>query len=896
MMAKDLTFTILGIDRASPAFHKVARSADQLQDKLDNFGKAGVASLAAVTGGAVAAGAGIAAALGGAVVAFAALGATAVASNEKVQKSFSALADEIGKGVKDAAEPLVPVFVDMANQLRSTFRDIQPDLAQIFATIGPGIQALTEGITGFIRNVMPGLKAAVQSSLPVMTAMKTVMLDVGSGVTEFFQGISKGSQSAASVMENLGRIAREALGFLGNLLARLSNEGAPSVQRLQQVFSQLLGVINNLSSGALPIMFEAATTALNVLSGLLSVVQPLSGALGTLIGVALSVGAAFRVFTSIRDMAAGAAGGISGFVDRVKNAGKEAPGFTNKLAALTGFLGGPFGIALAGASVALGFLGRSQQEAAERAAAHQVRVRELKDTLNETTGAITESTRSLIANKIASDKVHGSQKVISDRARELGISLRTVSDAALNQGGAITQLDSHMRRLVSQQIRGAGSSEQLNQLLAKTGLTVDDLTTRLMGGQGGVDGLHQAFTGLSRSPDLLDLGQRLIDTTGNIRDLWGWTTEQNRASQDAANAWSASADVLDQRLTPAQQASRQAATELAAAFNTLGAEASTSDQRLSALKTAMDALTGNKMSYEDAIQAVNEAFRSLTETFDKSIDKTKGFGKELINADGTINTTKANGAALRDIMKSLQDTTFAAADAMARNGATHEEIAGLVENSRRKFIDNAAAIGLTKAQAEALTRQYGLVPQTVSTLVLTPNLAQKMQEMGAFARQVDTLPDGTVVVTADTGRAWWQITRFVQDASGQVITVRVNTVSGRSLHVGAGNRWSRLEASGDIVEAYQSGGIKTRPMSGRRAAIVPPNTWRIIGDRVRDDEAFIPINNSPRSQSLLAETARRMGVSLGGGEQHYHLTVYNAGNSEVDLRAQFERMELMAGA
>lgn len=46
------------------------------------------------------------------------------------------------------------------------------------------------------------------------------------------------------------------------------------------------------------------------------------------------------------------------------------------------------------------------------------------------------------------------------------------------------------------------------------------------------------------------------------------------------------------------------------------------------------------------------------------------------------------------------------------------------------------------------------------------------------------------------------------------------------------------------------------------AQAVPPNTWRVIGDRMRDDEAFIPINDFERSQQILAATAHRVGFTL----------------------------------
>src|SRR5690606_35803361 len=69
------------------------------------------------------------------------------------------------------------------------------------------------------------------------------------------------------------------------------------------------------------------------------------------------------------------------------------------------------------------------------------------------------------------------------------------------------------------------------------------------------------------------------------------------------------------------------------------------------------------------------------------------------------------------------------------------------------------------------------------------------------------------------------------------------------------------KATGGIVKPMAQGGTLGRPMSSSIADIVPPNTWRIIGDRMHGDEAFIPINTDPRSIKILEETARRMGIA-----------------------------------
>jgi hypothetical protein len=51
-------------------------------------------------------------------------------------------------------------------------------------------------------------------------------------------------------------------------------------------------------------------------------------------------------------------------------------------------------------------------------------------------------------------------------------------------------------------------------------------------------------------------------------------------------------------------------------------------------------------------------------------------------------------------------------------------------------------------------------------------------------------------------------------------------------------------------------------MSANQATVVAPNTWRVIGDRPQGDEAFIPLNNSQRSEALLAEAGKRMGFAV----------------------------------
>lgn len=59
---------------------------------------------------------------------------------------------------------------------------------------------------------------------------------------------------------------------------------------------------------------------------------------------------------------------------------------------------------------------------------------------------------------------------------------------------------------------------------------------------------------------------------------------------------------------------------------------------------------------------------------------------------------------------------------------------------------------------------------------------------------------------------------------------------------------------------YRDGGL--HPMRGDKAAVVGPNTWRVVGDRPIADEFFIPDTDDPQHVALGAEWARRRGLQL----------------------------------
>ncbi|MEV1295774.1 hypothetical protein [Pseudonocardia sp. NPDC049635] len=120
---------------------------------------------------------------------------------------------------------------------------------------------------------------------------------------------------------------------------------------------------------------------------------------------------------------------------------------------------------------------------------------------------------------------------------------------------------------------------------------------------------------------------------------------------------------------------------------------------------------------------------------------------------------------------------------------------------------------------------------------------------------------GTVTVNANDTAARNAISNL-QRPTYSTHTVRIATVG----RIADGN--VALARANRALGAYTTPGITPyaqggyRSMSASRAEIVPPRHMRLIGDRMVGDEAFIPINRSKRSRSILARTAHEMGYSL----------------------------------
>ncbi|MDJ1113240.1 phage tail tape measure protein [Microbacterium dauci] len=247
----------------------------------------------------------------------------------------------------------------------------------------------------------------------------------------------------------------------------------------------------------------------------------------------------------------------------------------------------------------------------------------------------------------------------------------------------------------------------------------------------------------------------------------------------------------------------------------------------------------------DGLLDVANAFRDVDSSTDKVSDKIAEARDRLREfADPLVADAFLNDASLRlaenierigseqgTVNEQVRDAARALReeyDAALAAGESTDAMRSRISDATTALYDQAVQAGLTKEEAARLVEKYAELPGIVTT-------------------EVDV----------DTDAAWAKITalRAALDAikAASTIADAFPTSSG-----GDSNRSRKgggTFANGAIVEFMAQGGLRGMDPV---AQMVPPSSWRVVGDRGDVPEAFIPLDGSARSIALLAETIRRM--------------------------------------
>ncbi|WP_163185951.1 phage tail tape measure protein [Cellulosimicrobium sp. SL-1] len=276
-----------------------------------------------------------------------------------------------------------------------------------------------------------------------------------------------------------------------------------------------------------------------------------------------------------------------------------------------------------------------------------------------------------------------------------------------------------------------------------------------------VDGLGGVLDGLEKIPgvDLDGAADSMHDLAGSMRE----------AGEDAADiADTIRTNLIENGIDPAQQK-----------LNEFG------------IPQVLQA------EFHDASMAAAKSLDQVGYSADGATQLVDAF---TVAQDGTVTA----GAELERQMQAAVAALDAEAAAGARAGETQDSLAQKYETGRQALYNQLVQMGLTEDQAWALIDSYGAVPSKVDTAI-SSNAGAVTTEVGGLAYRVETLPDGTVTLTA-IGNAWDAVSTVRQqldllDGRRVNVTVQYNA-SGEQI-TGVGYN-SRRYASGGWV----TGGIR----------------------------------------------------------------------------------------
>lgn len=424
-----------------------------------------------------------------------------------------------------------------------------------------------------------------------------------------------------------------------------------------------------------------------------------------------AMGAAFRT----------AKGDVEGFAGTVRGVGAASlTGFKAGVSGLVGALGGPWGLAIAGATAGLTMWISSQQKAKAAAEAHTGKVRALTQEIIENGGALTKQTQL--------QRVQEAQgKGLYDVARKIGVSTMTMTDAILGNVDAIGEV---------------------NRAWDAANKQAEETATD------GFDGIVV---------ELAEMFIKADDARNGFGDLSSSMVEAN------TNATLSKERLAEMGIVIGDAGDK--AKETAAGLDAMGAAASSSDM----LKASVEALGGKFDDTKTDGQHLVDVIKGLTDAQTNAIDLEENYEAAL---DGLTASIKDNGKtldihtekgrsnrdALENAAKAIRDRTLAdieagvpAAEAIARHDAR-----------ARALQTEANKAGFAKTESQLLIAKYSEIPKNVRTIIETQGFEETQAKLEKLSAGQYLLAKGIPVTPANL-RQFNQERRFNNFASGGLI-------------------------------------------------------------------------------------------------------------------------------
>lgn len=603
-------------------------------------------------------------------------GLVAASMGMSIEETTGALAAFASAGLigSDAGTSLKTMLQRLSNPAKEA-ANLMDDLGiKAYDSSGnfAGLESIAGQLKGKLSELSPAQRDAAMATIFGSDAVRAanVLYSQGAeGIAEWTKAVNDQGFAAETAAVKLDNLAGDLEGLGGAVESGLIQAGSGANDVLRGMVQGLTGVVNAVSKLPAPVIQGGMAIA-----GIGGAAALMAG------GLVKAVTMVSEVRTSITTLSTAA-----------KAAGVSLKGLT--LAA------GGIGLILAGAAIAFGAFANAQADS-------EARVTDFTSAIQGQTEAVNENSRA-VAAKILQDRG------AFDAARQLGLSLDTVTEASLGNASAMALVESAIQRAKvateEQRFAIAASVDEFNYLAA----------------------------------DLVEAGSaqaKLRDAISGTNGEFNTAVEKARQMEEATAGAGGAAGAAAKKLGTLGDSAEEGADDFAKLTKQINDAAS-----------AMLQLSGSEMGLEAAI---DDATASLKEN-----------GK-------TLDIGTAKGRANKAALDQIASAALALNGAQAKASKSAEVMDASTMRARTSFLKTAQQMGLNKLAAEQLADRYGLIPKTVATVVTAPGATVSASQAADLNKRLRGLPDTTKakIVTEANASGYEAAMKMLRDADGKVAT------------------------------------------------------------------------------------------------------------------------------
>lgn len=627
-------------------------------------------------------------------------------------------------------------------------------------------QWMTDGFEGLSKSWKRSSQEAKKEGSPYkqyLTEIKPLLDETRGLFGDFFRWFKKQAMDSGNIsaMTQLVSLIRTELGpALGHILETLSDSGIGDalVKALGSIVSAIDAFLSHGGSEGFKIFWEHTVGIFEFFSSVLKalpvgVVQSLATLLATIaaikffgiwdlgkgLGVLLGKAGALKAFTGIiaamslqfgNLQRTSAMKGAGGMFSTITNGAKTAGGGLAALGRnLVSFAFGPVGIVIGVLTILFGvfsLIADSQAKAKEEAEAYESSVESLTDSLDGL-GNATKSTVDVMA-----DELHGAFKKIQDDA-----------------DGSWLASDKFDRSIIDYMKEVGLSADGMALALQKGGAASANIRKKLENGiEAGrtyrMDTVYRgnAEGGISSSREQVTTGYS--DQAKAYQKVLAAFNEEDAKLQEAKRNYTALVKIQREyraSLTDTERSNQ----DFNAALAIMADEASNATDRVGALKTAMDILLGGTLTVAEAEANLVRGIQALASSLE-------GVSPAIVGMDGSFDKAAEGGLSLHDSLMDVRDGMYESMDAAAQAKKAQGDFAGAQLDAKlagdewvNSLRDQLTQMGFMPAQIDGLIKQYGLVPATVSTVMMLEGASTAEQQLLAIKTQTDAMPTDTPI-------------------------------------------------------------------------------------------------------------------------------------------------------